>query len=83
MEKKKKETAVVYSQKETAQGIFDMWIETPLAGNAHPGQFISIYPKNEATLLPRPISICEVDEKKERLRIVYRIAGQGTREFSS
>ena len=82
MEKKKKETAIVYSQKETANGIFDMWIETELARNAHPGQFISIYPKNEATLLPRPISICEVDEKKERLRVVYRIAGTGTKEFS-
>lgn len=82
MEKKKKETAVVYSQKEIAQGIFDMWIETSLAENAHPGQFISIYPKNQATLLPRPISICEVDEKQKRLRIVYRIAGQGTKEFS-
>ncbi len=82
MEKKRKETAVVYSQKETAGGIFDMWISTSLAKNAHPGQFISIYPKNEATLLPRPISICEVDERKERLRIVYRVAGQGTKEFS-
>ena len=42
-----------------------------------------MYPRNESTLLPRPISICEVDEKREKLRIVYRIAGKGTREFSA
>ena len=41
------------------------------------------YPKNESTLLPRPISICEVDEVNRSLRIVYRIEGKGTREFST
>lgn len=82
MERKKKETAVVYSQQKIADGIYDMWIETGLAKDAHPGQFISIYPKNESTLLPRPISICEVDEEKKKLRIVYRVAGKGTKEFS-
>lgn len=79
---KKKETAIVHSQKKIADGIYDMWIETELAQNAHPGQFISIYPKNESTLLPRPISICEADENKGKLRIVYRVAGKGTKEFS-
>lgn len=82
MEKKKKVTAVVFSQEKIADGIYDLWIETELAKNAHPGQFISVYPQNQSTILPRPISICEVDEKKEKLRIVYRVAGKGTSEFS-
>lgn len=60
-----------------------MWIETDLAKDAKPGQFISVYPKNQATLLPRPISICEVNKEKTMLRIVYRVAGKGTGEFST
>lgn len=80
---KKKLNATVVSQKEISTNIFDMWLETELACEAHPGQFIAVFPKNQATLLPRPISICEVDKEKNRLRLVYRIAGAGTKEFSA
>ena len=80
---KEKVTAQVISQQEIAENIFDMWIETGLAQEAHPGQFIGVFPKNKSTILPRPISICEINEEKTALRIVYRIAGQGTKEFSS
>ena len=80
---KEKVTAKVISQQEIAANIFDMWIETGLAKEAHPGQFIGVFPKNKSAILPRPISICEVNEEKTALRIVYRIAGQGTKEFSS
>lgn len=79
---KQKLTAVVASQRELAPQIYDMWIETDLAEYAVPGQFICVYPKDKSTLLPRPISICEVREDRKALRIVYRIAGQGTKEFS-
>ena len=75
---KKKITATVLSQKEIAPRIFDMWIATELAACAKAGQFIGVYPKDRSTLLPRPISICQVNDKKDALRIVYRIAGQGT-----
>ena len=80
---RQKQKAAVLSQRQTAPKIYDMWIETDLAGEAGPGQFICIYPKSESTLLPRPISICQVNEQKTAIRIVYRIAGKGTREFSS
>ncbi len=79
---KQKQTAGVLSQREAAPGIFDMWIETSLAAEAAPGQFICIYPRDRSTLLPRPISVCETDGQKGRLRVVYRVAGAGTREFS-
>lgn len=82
MEQKRKENATVLSQREIAPDIYDMWIGTSLAGQGKPGQFIVVYPKAESTLLPRPISICEIDREGGRLRIVYRIAGKGTREFS-
>ena len=80
---KQKMTATVLSQKEIAPGIFDMWIGTGLSKEAGSGQFIGVYPKDKSTLLPRPISICEVDKEEEKLRIVYRVAGKGTGEFSS
>ena len=80
---KQKQNATVLSQREIAPQIFDMWIKTSLAEDAKPGQFICIYPKDKSTLLPRPISICEVKEDKTALRVVYRIAGQGTAEFAS
>ncbi len=79
---KQKTTAFVLSQKELAPDIYEMWLETSLATEAGPGQFLCLYPKDKSTLLPRPISICEIDQEKKALRIVYRIAGAGTREFS-
>lgn len=82
MEQKKKVKATVVSQNEIAEQIYDMWLETDLAKEAHPGQFVAVYPKNAATLLPRPISICEADKQRNRLRLVYRVAGSGTKEFS-
>jgi dihydroorotate dehydrogenase electron transfer subunit len=60
-----------------------MWINTTLASQAKAGQFISVYPEDKSTLLPRPISICEADKENARLRIVYRVAGKGTAEFST
>ena len=83
MSQKKKVTAVVISQQEIATGIFEMWIQTELAASAKPGQFICLYTADGGKLLPRPISICEVNDKKEALRIVYRVAGEGTKEFST
>ena len=79
---KEKCTAVVISQVQLAPGIYDMWLETKLAGSAVPGQFIGVYTKDKSRLLPRPISICEVREDKKALRIVYRVAGAETEEFA-
>ena len=58
-----------------------MWIATDLA---ELGKSVSSsrIPEDQAPA-PRPISICQVSDKKDALRIVYRIAGQGTAEFSS
>ena len=79
---KQKTVGKVLSQRELAPAIYDLWIGTELAKEAKPGQFIGVFPKDKSTLLPRPISICEVNEEATALRIVYRIAGQGTKEFS-
>lgn len=80
---KYKETAVVTEQREIAEGIFSLWIHADeIAGEAKPGQFLSLYCNDESRLLPRPISICEIDKVSGRLRMVYRVAGAGTLEFS-
>ena len=79
---KQKQTAIVLSQREIAAGIYNMWIETALFSDARPGQFLCVYPWDKSTLLPRPISICEISAQKRALRIVYRVAGAGTGEFS-
>lgn len=83
MSGKRKVQACVRSQRMIAPDIYDMWLSTDLAKGARAGQFIGIYPKDKSHLLPRPISICEVDEEKSALRIVYRIAGAGTAEFAA
>lgn len=63
--------------------IYSMWIKCPqIAEVAHGGQFVSLYSKDSARLLPRPISICEVDKKAGAIRLVYRTVGAGTKEFS-
>lgn len=83
MSGKRKVKACVIDQKRIAPDIYDMWLSTDMAKEAGAGQFIGIYPENKAHLLPRPISICEVDKEKNALRIVYRIAGEGTAEFAA
>lgn len=83
MSEKKKETALILEQAEIAEGIYSMWLRTEwIAKEAAPGQFISVYCREGSRLLPRPISICEVDREKNAVRIVYRVVGEGTREFS-
>jgi dihydroorotate dehydrogenase electron transfer subunit len=81
---KKKEQAVVISQEQLAPGIYSLWLECEAAKAAKPGQFVSVYTNDPSKLLPRPISICEIDKVQSRLRLVYRVTGEktGTEEFS-
>ena len=80
---KYKETAVIVEQQEIATDIFSMWLQTEaIAKEAVPGQFISVYSSDKSRMLPRPISICQIDREKGRIRLVYRIAGKGTEEFA-
>ena len=84
MADKKKENAVVVSQEQLADGIYSLWLKTEAAQTAKPGQFISMYTNDGSKLLPRPISICEIDKENGYLRMVYRVTGEntGTEQFS-
>lgn len=83
MDQKRKVKASLLSQRMLAPEIYDMWLATDLAAQAKAGQFVGVYPGDKSHLLPRPISICEVDRERGALRLVYRIAGAGTAEFAS
>ena len=81
---KVKLTAKVVSQEALTNDICSMWIQAEkIAKAAKPGQFISVYTKDKSKVLPRPISLCEIDKEQGRLRIVYRVVGAGTKEFSA
>ena len=80
---RQKEVATVVSQQCIGTGIYSMIIKTEAAKEAVAGQFVSVYCKDKTKLLPRPISICQIDKEESTLRIVYRVVGGGTEEMST
>lgn len=76
--------SVVAMQKKIADDVYDLWLRVPdeVCETAVPGQFVSLYCSDGSRLLPRPISICEIDPNYGALRLVYRTVGKGTEEFS-
>lgn len=71
----------IIGQDQIAPMIYKIIIEAPeVAKDARPGQFVNLYPASKSTLLPRPISICEISETT--LTLVYGVVGEGTLEFS-
>lgn len=80
---KSREKAFIIRQEEIANGIFSMWLKADdIVKDAKAGQFITVYSRDGSRILPRPISICELDKGDGALRIVYRVAGRGTEEFA-
>ena len=83
MPEKFEETVKILKQEKLSDGIYSMWLETKqVAAHAKAGQFVSVYCNDGSRLLPRPISICEIDKENNAIRLVYRVAGKGTDEFS-
>ena len=85
MSNKFEERAVVVSQEQIATGIFSLVLKTKdIAAHAKAGQFVSVYSNDASKLLPRPISLCEINREEGTLRLVYRVTGEGTgtEEFS-
>lgn len=86
MAEKRKVQAAIARQECVTEGIYSMWLRFPqdynMAEMAVAGQFVSLYCREGSRLLPRPISICEINQAEAELRLVYRVAGAGTEEFS-
>lgn len=80
---KSKLTAEILENTKIFTGIFKMVVSAfPIAENARAGQFVNLYCKDGSRLLPRPISICEIDKKTGNIVFVYAVVGEGTEEFS-
>lgn len=83
MSGKYKERVTVVYQNRIAEGVYSIWLQTiRIASEAVPGQFVSVYSNDASRLLPRPISICEINRNSGMIRLVYRVVGKGTEEFS-
>ena len=81
---KVKEKCTVISQDCIAKDIYSLWLQTEqIAAQARPGQFVSVYCNDGGHLLPRPISLCEINQEKGTLRLVYRVVGKGTEMFAA
>ena len=82
---KKQVMAEIIRHTSLSDGIFDMTLKAEeIAKEAKAGQFISVYLNNKSKILPRPISICEIDTETSKLRVVYRVTAEktGTEQFS-
>lgn len=80
---KLKMTAKVVSQGTLATDVYSLVLEAPeIASQAIAGQFVSVYTHDGSKMLPRPISLCGIDREAGTLRLVYRVVGFGTKEFS-
>lgn len=74
-------TATVINHEEIIPGVWKIELASPeIAKTARPGQFIQLYPPDERNLLARPISLSSIS--KESVTVVYRVVGQGTKQFS-
>lgn len=83
MQKKECKIVKVISQKQLASDVYSLWLNVgDMVKAVKPGQFVSLYSKDESRMLPRPISICEVAKATKAIRLVYRVVGEGTKEFS-
>lgn len=72
----------ILGNKQIAREIYRMTLEYE-GGETEikPGQFVNLYLDDKSMILPRPVSICEVENN--RLTLVYRIVGKGTEALSS
>ncbi|MCL2577118.1 MAG: dihydroorotate dehydrogenase electron transfer subunit [Defluviitaleaceae bacterium] len=74
------EHAEIIENKSISREIFSMKIRMGDLKNARAGQFVMVYLEKGEMLLPRPISICDIDSNT--LEIVYQVVGKGTKVMS-
>ncbi|HCC08212.1 MAG TPA: dihydroorotate dehydrogenase electron transfer subunit [Clostridiales bacterium] len=75
-----REVAKVVSNNECTSDVYELKLLVPgIAKDAKVGQFVNVYCKNQVNLLPRPISISEING--DELVLLCRAVGVGTNEF--
>ena len=80
----RREFCKIISNFRVANNVYKMVIESKsISKEALPGQFLHIKPsQNYDPLLRRPISICDLDQDKGGITLLYRVCGKGTRLFA-
>lgn len=80
---KAQEIVKVLSQEEIAKDIYRLKVQShKIAREARAGQFVNLYCNDGAKLLPRPISICEINKEQGTITLVYAVVGSGTKVFA-
>ncbi|QGQ46922.1 dihydroorotate dehydrogenase electron transfer subunit [Metabacillus sediminilitoris] len=80
----KKEQMVVTKHEQIADHIFQLTLQGELVSEMrNPGQFVHLKVSDGSTpLLRRPISISEINSKKQQFTMIYRAEGAGTQLLS-
>ncbi len=74
----------IYANRPLTSQVYEMILDCPeVVTVTRPGQFVNLYCRHMGRLLPRPISVCELDPYQDRLHLVYALLGDGTREFAT
>lgn len=82
MGKKHIEKARILKNEALTPDIYNLILLVNEIPETDPGQFLNLYCNDGSRLLPRPISICEVDAAAKTFRLIYKVTGKGTEEFS-
>jgi len=75
--------AQILSNYTIAKEIFQMQLRAPdIAMDIKPGQFVMIYLNSGQYMLPRPISVCDVNPHTGVITLIYQVIGSGTEIMS-
>ena len=78
------EMAIVLKNSKLVDNIYELIIKSPkIVKEAKAGQFVNVYTGLGEQLLPRPISICEIDKVNSTLKLIYQVVGKGTTAFTN
>lgn len=78
-----REKCKIIKHVEIVEGVYELVIESKdIAKTTIPGQFVNLYCDSNSMLLPRPISICEVDADAGWVKLIYAVVGDGTKLIS-
>ncbi|MBC1387665.1 dihydroorotate dehydrogenase electron transfer subunit [Listeria innocua] len=73
----------VIQQTEIADKVYELILSGECVADMSPGQFLMLKPNRSDLLMRRPISICSYDKTAKTCILLYRIEGDGTKDFSS
>ncbi|UOQ85514.1 dihydroorotate dehydrogenase electron transfer subunit [Gracilibacillus salinarum] len=75
-----KQLLQILSHVQIAEDTFEVVLQSSLAKELKPGQFVHIALKNH--MLRRPVSVAGIDKEKNNFTIIFKIFGEGTRALS-